>query len=233
MKIHITKQGDTLEMLASKYSVSHQDLLGLNSHINPASTLTPGLKLKIPQSRNFDTTGAEHIQKYYPNIDTTGAKIEHPNLHSTPIGAETAQNGIGNSAENFHVFGHQTENISTHQHSHVQAKESHINEKESQASEKGQAPHPHPWYDPWQVHAYYEQLDSQRKFFPGFVPGFFPPPFFPFYPVPWFGFGWPRPGFGGGWHGGWHGGGGHHRDADMQSTTPPAASTPPHFDYPY
>ena len=48
MKIHIVQRNDTFESIARKYDVSIQDLVGMNTHINPQAGLVPGLKVKVP-----------------------------------------------------------------------------------------------------------------------------------------------------------------------------------------
>lgn len=71
MKIHIVQRDDTFKTIAEKYSVSVQDLIGMNTHINHLAPLVPGLKVKVPSpARKEAPNVAQHIQKYYPNIDT-------------------------------------------------------------------------------------------------------------------------------------------------------------------
>lgn len=71
MKIHIVQRDDTFESIAERYSVSVQDLIGMNTHINHLAPLVPGLKVKVPSpARKEAPNVAQHIQKYYPNIDT-------------------------------------------------------------------------------------------------------------------------------------------------------------------
>lgn len=71
MKIHIVQRDDTFESIADKYSVSVQDLVGMNTHINHLTPLVSGLKVKVPSpARKEAPNVAQHIQKYYPNIDT-------------------------------------------------------------------------------------------------------------------------------------------------------------------
>ena len=71
MKIHIVQRDDTFESIADKYSVSVQDLVGMNTHINHLAPLVSGLKVKVPSpARKEAPNVAQHIQKYYPNIDT-------------------------------------------------------------------------------------------------------------------------------------------------------------------
>ena len=90
MKIHITKQGDTLGTVASKHGVSQQDLLGVNTHINPTSDLIPGLKLKIPEAtvRKEDASSMGHISQFYPNLEPSaaGAPPMQEGAAATPIG---------------------------------------------------------------------------------------------------------------------------------------------------
>ena len=71
MKIHIVQRDDTFESIAERYSVSVQDLILMNTHINHLAPLVPGLKVKVPSpARKEAPNVAQHIQKYYPNIDT-------------------------------------------------------------------------------------------------------------------------------------------------------------------
>ena len=85
MKIHIVQRNDTFETIATRYGISVQDLIGTNTHINYTSGLVPGLKVKIPMPpRQEEPMVDQHIQKYYPSIDTgvnyvQAATIE-PNL---------------------------------------------------------------------------------------------------------------------------------------------------------
>ena len=69
MKIHITKQGETLDHIAQKYAVSSQDLTGINAHVNATSELIPGLKLKIPMVDRTKQNASEGIEQFYPNLE--------------------------------------------------------------------------------------------------------------------------------------------------------------------
>ena len=77
MKIHIVQRNDTFESIARKYDVSIQDLVGMNTHINPQAGLVPGLKVKVPSPvRKEESNVAQHIQKYYPNLDTNPIELK-------------------------------------------------------------------------------------------------------------------------------------------------------------
>lgn len=77
MKIHIVQRDDTFETIADKYSVSVQDLVGMNTHINHLAPLVSGLKVKVPSpARKEAPNVAQHIQKYYPNIDTETINLQ-------------------------------------------------------------------------------------------------------------------------------------------------------------
>ena len=77
MKIHIVQRNDTFESIAGKYDVSVQDLVGMNTHINPQAGLVPGLKVKVPSSaRKEESNVTQHIQKYYPNLDTNPIELK-------------------------------------------------------------------------------------------------------------------------------------------------------------
>ena len=84
MKIHIVQRSDTFESIAKRYGISVQDLIGTNTHINYASGLVPGLKVKIPiPPRQEEPMVDQHIQKYYPSIDmqtnyVQAATLEQP-----------------------------------------------------------------------------------------------------------------------------------------------------------
>jgi len=67
MKIHITKQGESIDTIANNYAVSRQDLTGINPHVNLSSDLVPGLKLKIPSANR--TGKNESIEQFFPNLD--------------------------------------------------------------------------------------------------------------------------------------------------------------------
>jgi len=81
MKIHITKQGETVEKIATLYGVSKQDLTGINPHINHSSELVPGLKLKIPDSATVPKN--ESISKFFPSLSEEAKKLKDK---AVPIG---------------------------------------------------------------------------------------------------------------------------------------------------
>lgn len=77
MKIHIVQRNDTFQSIAEKYNVSVQDLIGMNTHINHLAGLVPGLKVKVPSPvRKEESNVAQHIQKYYPNLDTNPIELK-------------------------------------------------------------------------------------------------------------------------------------------------------------
>ncbi|MEE1238028.1 MAG: LysM peptidoglycan-binding domain-containing protein, partial [Turicibacter sp.] len=77
MKIHIVQRNDTFQSIAEKYNVSVQDLIGMNTHINHLAGLVPGLKVKVPSPvRKEESNVAQHIQKYYPNLDTNPVELK-------------------------------------------------------------------------------------------------------------------------------------------------------------
>ena len=77
MKIHIVQRNDTFQSIAEKYNVSVQDLIGMNTHINHLAGLVPGLKVKVPSPvRKDESNVAQHIQKYYPNLDTNPVELK-------------------------------------------------------------------------------------------------------------------------------------------------------------
>ncbi len=94
MKFHIVQRNDTFESIAKRYGISVQDLVGTNTHINYASGLVPGLKVKIPiPPRKDEPMVDQHIQKYYPSIDmqtnyVQAATIEAPMMPSHTVQAQ-------------------------------------------------------------------------------------------------------------------------------------------------
>lgn len=94
MKIHIVQRNDTFESIANKYDVSVQDLIGMNTHINQLAGLVPGLKVKVPESsRKEEANVAQHIQKYYPNLDMSPVELKtattaETKAHKPPFSAE-------------------------------------------------------------------------------------------------------------------------------------------------
>ena len=217
MKIHITKQGESIDTIANTYSVSRQDLTGINPHINPSSDLVPGLKLKIPDASRAEKN--EHIEKFYPNfnqekplkeqavpIGLKPLEKEHPHEKPTPAAAthQTHQTHSTHPTHPPHPTPH-------HEASHPPPW-SHLGEHTTHLNPE--VTHHYPWnqpYPPFSTH-------DSRAFFP-------PVPYYPPYPYPYGyppygvplplplplpGFVGPGYGFGHGWHGGGHHGGGHH-----------------------
>ncbi|MCL2558862.1 MAG: LysM peptidoglycan-binding domain-containing protein [Turicibacter sp.] len=209
MKIHITKQGETIEEVAGQYSVSQQDLIGINPHINLTSNLVSGLKLKIPDVIRAKSSQAnEHIEKFYPNLENA----QSLNEHAVPIGMKPFPEAQGEATA-----------VSGQHHAHTPEHTtpwSHLNEQ-VHALNKEAPPH-HPW-NPGSHH--FSSLHPHHRLIVPPMP-YYPPPY-PYYGYPPYGYGYGvpipipgfGPGFGGGWHGGhggwhgggFHGGGGHHR----------------------
>ena len=233
MKIHITKQGDSLEIIANKYSVSKQDLIGINSHINPSSSLIPGLKLKIPENAiRKDLPNQDHIQKYYPNIDTFGIPITNQQIPSAiPIGLKPFPNSImDNKEESSSLKENKTSNIA----------QSQSLKEENKSNDKINAHNTTPptwnnWNEfstnesfnqqgtqtPWQPYQHFFQNFSPQHQDARFFPGLVIPPIFPY---PYYGYGWAYPMFGWGYgrpH--WH-----HRNTNSADQRESALLTPPH-----
>ena len=86
MKIHIVQRNDTFETIATRYGISVQDLIGTNTHINYTSGLVPGLKVKIPMPpRQEEPMVDQHIQKYYPSIDTGVNYVQAATIEPTLV----------------------------------------------------------------------------------------------------------------------------------------------------
>lgn len=186
MKIHITKQGESTETIASTYAVSRQDLIGINPHINLSSELVPGLKLKIPEASRAQK--APHIEKFYPNLDSNSYSKEQ----AVPIGMKPLESHT-----------HDIPPAPT-----VEAPWSHLSENSTYLS--AESMHQYPWN---QSYPHFAPQDARAILPP--IP-YYPPYPYPPYTYPGYGYGGvvplpvPIPGFGpgyaGGWHGGWHGG---------------------------
>lgn len=202
MKIHITKQGETIEEVAGKYAVSHQDLIGINPHINLASDLVPGLKLKIPDVARTERTN-DHIEKFYPHLDQ-GQPL---NEQAVPIGLKsfpTAQ------PESTAASAHHTTDPKAHPTPEHPTPWNHLKAHPAPFSQEHPFHTSHPAMPPYDTRALIPPL----------------PPYYPPYPYPYtyppYGYGYPLPipafgighgwhGSGHGWHGGGHAGGAHHR----------------------
>jgi LysM repeat protein len=190
MKIHITKQGETIEEVASKYSVSNQDLIGINPHLNLTSDLVPGLKLKIPDIARTDKKN-DHIEKFYPNLEYDQKLKEQ----TVPIGLKPFPNAHPEATA-----------TSTHHTPEYTTPWSHLNEHAVPLNTQSQP------YHPWNPGHHAFSSYDMRIFIP-------PLPYYPSYPYPYayppYGLGFPLPfpgfGFGHGFHGGGHFGGHHHR----------------------
>ena len=217
MKIHITKQGESIETITSKYAVSKQDLTGINPHVNLSSELVAGLKLKIPDTNRLAPN--PHIENFYPNLEfeqnlkEQSVPIGLKPLEATPVSELPAQElpnqqPTGNSAKsipNPPPWAHLGDNFT------------HLN------------PHPEQQF-PWNPSFLSNSATDTRLAMtsPYFLP--YPPYPYPAYgyglpygfgvPFPIFGFGpgygnpygWYGGGFhGGNFHGGGFHGGGHHR----------------------
>ena len=206
MKIHITKQGETVENVANKYAVSNQDLIGINPHINLTSDLVPGLKLKIPDIARTEKP-TDHIEKFYPNLEHEKKLKEQ----AVPIGLKPLPHmhpEATAAAAHHHPHAHHTPEYTT-PWSHLDEHTVPLNPESHQQSH-------YPWNP---SHHTFHPYDT-RAFIPpiGYYPPYPPYPYpypsygYGFLPIPGFG---PGYGFGHGWHGGGHfggfHGGGHHR----------------------
>lgn len=211
MKIHITKQGESLEILSNHYAVSKQDLIGINPHVNLASDLVPGLKLKIPDTNRADKL--ESFENFYPKMDASEIDKEK----AVPIGLkpydttpEVNQPGLNNemhfnyNAPHEYPWGQLNENMSS------------INTDA-------------PTYHPWANTAQFAHHDARAFMPPVALYPPYPPTPYPYSPLsyPGYGYGAPLPlpipipvpsfgyhghNWGGyGYHGGFHGGHHHHR----------------------
>lgn len=69
-KVHIVKQNETLESIASLYHVTVEDLKKLNES---SDVLFPGLLLNIPETVE-DTSSQVAEQKIVPQLDKVGMK---------------------------------------------------------------------------------------------------------------------------------------------------------------
>ena len=199
MKIHITKQGETLDEITKKYNLSQQDLMGINPHIDFNASLVSGLKLKIPETREVGPTS--NMENFYPRLDHEQQLKEQ----AVPIGLkpfpevnashETPEMNPQHPASDHPIYGH-------------------LNESSTYLNTA--PPHLSPPWNP-----YFPSVGNQDMRLP--YPPYYPPyPPYPYpypYPYPAYGYGLPLPfpgfgfghGFGHGGHG-WHGGhGGHHR----------------------
>ena len=220
MKIHITKQGETVETVAGKYAVSTQDLIGINPHINMTSDLVPGLKLKIPDVARTDKTN-DNIEKYYPNLE------QHSKEQAVPIGLKPFPTATAHPETTAHHVHPEAKATTHHTHPEKAATAHHAHPESTSTTAhphpiQGHTPeHTTPWshlkeqtaplntepetHYPWSSHPVLYPHDSRA-----FIP---PIPYYPYpaYPYPYaypYGYGLPFGGFGHGWHGG-HGHGGH------------------------
>ena len=220
MKMHITKQGESIETITNRYAVSKQDLTGINPHVNLSSDLVPGLKLKIPDTHRTEKN--EHIENFYPNLEAE----QHLKEQAVPIGLKPFESTHALGNDKIRPNQHTHEEISQPIPStpstpwgHLDEHTTHLNPETNQQFPWNQqfpsfSPHdtrllipPVPYYPPYSPYPYqYPYLGY------GYGYGL---------PIPVFGFGGGYvPGYGHGWHGGfghgfgggWHGGGGgHHR----------------------
>jgi len=211
MKIHITKQGESLDTIANTYAVSKQDLTGINPHINLASELVPGLKLKIPDTSSR-TEKDHHIEKFYPNLDHPYMKEQAVPIGLKPFNTET-------TPPSEHPNSHPTPH--PHFETPYQTPWAHLGEQTTPLTLENTPP------SPWNGHyPTFAQHDTRAILPPvAYYPPYPPYPYPPYAYPPSYGYGGvfplpiPVPGFGGGYghgwhggHGGWHGhGGGHHR----------------------
>jgi|GEM_PF-1920308 len=228
MKIHITKQGESLETIANSYAVSRQDLTGINPHVNLASELVPGLKLKIPDASRVEKD--HHIEKFYPNLD------HHHNQYmkeqAVPIGLKPfdEQHTLAQHPPVTHPQHPHPEGVALPEHhvpehhgtpwGHLGSQTTHLTHESMPHYPWNYPPAPLPFIPPQDAHA--RALIAPLPPYGAYPP--FPVAPYPPYGYPPYGYGVPLPipvpgfapgyGFGGGhgWHGpghGWHGGGGH------------------------
>jgi len=237
MKIHITKKGESIDSIAKHYSVSRQDLSGINPHVSLGSDLVPGLKLKIPESNRVGKSTTTSIENYYPSLDSHRPVKEE----AVPIGLKPFENQHDHVVAVNGSYHDQHQNPGYHGFNHHQHQEpapvpvphthgevphqmdsntpwAHLNNSSTHLSQP--APH-HPWNNP---HAQFAPPNTEhnRAFYPmsPYYPSYPPygpygpyqyPPYYPSYPLPI-----PLPiigggygGYGGGFgHGGGHGHGG-------------------------
>ena len=196
MKIHITKQGETLDEITKKYNLSKQDLMGINPHIDFNASLVSGLKLKIPEKDRSEQS--PNVENFYPRLDHEQQLKEQ----AVPIGLkpfpQVAAGGIHSEAHP----GQTTTGNSIY---------GHLNESSIPLGTT--TPHPNP---PWNPYFPTSQSQDMRLPYPPYYPPYPPYPYPYPYPYPAYGYGLPLPlpgfGYGHGFGHGWHGGhGGHHR----------------------
>lgn len=190
MKIHITKQGETLDEITKKYNQSKQDVMGINPHIDFNAGLVSGLKLKIPETSEIRQTS--NMENFYPRLNQNGRpKEEAIPIGLKPLPSVEAPPTDGSTNSHHPIYGHL---------------------KEGQTSLNAVPPHP-----PWNPYFPGSPAPDMRLLFPPFYPPYSAYPYPYPYPYPAYGFPLPIPGFGygsgfgHGWHGGHHGHGGHHR----------------------
>jgi len=232
MKIHITKQGESLETIANTYSVSRQDLTGINPHVNLASELVPGLKLKIPDASRVEKD--HHIEKFYPNLDHQ--HHQYMKEQAVPIGLkpfdEPHTHTLAQHPPTAHPPHPQHPDGAIPMTNQHQPPWGHLAEHTTHLTPESVG-HYHPWNHPFPPFA--PQQDARAiipplPYYPPYPPAPYPPYGYPPYgygipvpiPVPGFASGYGF-GHGHGWHGGghgWHGGGyghggGHHRSPEI------------------
>ena len=233
MKIHITKQGESIDTIASDYAVSRQDLTGINPHVNMATDLVPGLKLKIPQTNRMEKN--ESIEQFFPNLnqeevkpigmkpfETEGAPVKEPHItnhesHLEPGHIEAVPYGTEQISPWSHLADHHT-HLSTNQGAQHPWNPQFNGFTPGQGQDMRAIIPPMPYYPPYPYpNPYY-----------GYPPYGYGVPL-PI-PVPGFGYGGFGPGFGGGFghgggfhgggfHGGGHGGGHRYEYSGPQTTT--------------
>ena len=62
MRLHIAKDGDTIQVLSEKYGVAADRILAANAQLGAAEPLTRGIKVKIPTGPVYMTSAAEAAQ---------------------------------------------------------------------------------------------------------------------------------------------------------------------------
>ena len=234
MKIHITKQGESIDTIANNYSVSRQDLTGINPHVNLASDLVPGLKLKIPAENR--TVKNENIEQFFPNLEAETAKPIGLKPFETE-GAPTKEMPVHNYEKPENHFGQPLVDAVPYG-PEANSPWNHLANNQTHLTQPGPQ---HSWNPPYTGFMPQQPGQDTRAIIPPmpyYPPYPYPNPYYGYppygygvplpIPVPGFGYGGFGPGFGpgfgyGGFGGGFHGGhGGGHRfeySGDQTTTT--------------
>ncbi|HZG78102.1 MAG TPA: LysM peptidoglycan-binding domain-containing protein, partial [Paenibacillus sp.] len=62
MRLHIAKEGDSIQSLSAKFGVATERILAANPQLGEAASLTRGMKVKIPTGPVYMTSAAEAAQ---------------------------------------------------------------------------------------------------------------------------------------------------------------------------